>query len=95
MLITDEINAKHTTQPQSSATISHPPMPLLRSVTVSGDRSPSTDRPPHHYNPTDENPATSNETGPKLRTFHDWKRNTGHLDKSRSTKRLQISHVIQ
>jgi hypothetical protein len=69
-------------------------MLLLRSVTVSGDRSPSTDRSPPYYNPTDEDPTTSDESGPKLRTFHGWKRNTGHLDKTRSTKHSQMSHVI-
>jgi hypothetical protein len=72
-------------------------MVLLRSVTVTGDRSPSTDRSGQYYNPADDDPldysVTSNEAGPRLRSFRGWKRNTGHLDKSRSTKISSRSHV--
>ena len=37
--------------------------------------------------------TTDRTTAPKLRTFGGWKRDTGHLDKSRLTKGLMRSHV--
>ncbi|CAF4861689.1 unnamed protein product, partial [Rotaria sp. Silwood1] len=70
---------------------SHSSLPLLRSVTVTGDRSsPTINRSFQHYNPMEENASDqspiNNEITPKLRIFHGWKRNIAHLDKSRSTK---------
>jgi hypothetical protein len=41
----------------------------------------------------DIDPSTNKDTGPKLRTFRGWKRDTTHLDKSRLTKGLMRSHV--
>ena len=40
-----------------------------------------------------DSPTTDRSTAPKLRTFGGWKRDTGHLDKSRLTKGLMRSHV--
>jgi len=80
LLIIGEINIKSTR---------HPPPPLLRSITVPGDRSPSTDEaPPLNLS------TISNETTPQLRTFRGWKRHTEHLDKTRSSKIFRTSHVI-
>jgi len=42
---------------------------------------------------SDIDPSTNKDTGPKLRTFRGWKRDTTHLDKSRLTKGLMRSHV--
>jgi len=41
----------------------------------------------------DIDPSTNKDTGPKLRTFRGWKRDTTHLDKSRLTKGLMRSQV--
>jgi len=68
-------------------------MSLLRSGTVLGDRSPSS---AVDYlmndNALDISP-TSDTAEPKLRTFRGWKRNTAHLDRSRSSKSLWLSNV--
>ena len=71
---------------------------LSRSITVAGDRTPSrTDRTFQYQATMDEgdvdSPTTDRSTAPKLRTFGGWKRDTGHLDKSRLTKGLMRSHV--
>ncbi len=42
---------------------------------------------------SDIDPSTNKDTGPKLRTFRGWERDTTHLDKSRLTKGLMRSHV--
>ncbi len=42
---------------------------------------------------SDIDPSTNKDTGPKLRTFRGWKRDTTHLDKSRLTKGLMRSQV--
>jgi hypothetical protein len=60
-------------------------MLLLRSVTVAKDR-----------NPTIENTLDkSTIEEPKLRTFRGWKRNTEHLDKSRLSKSVWLTHVSE
>lgn len=71
---------------------------LSRSITVAGDRTPSKTERTFQYQATmDEGdadpPTTDRSTAPKLRTFGGWKRDTGHLDKSRLTKGLMRSHV--
>jgi hypothetical protein len=83
---------------QSLSSNTNPPAHLLRSITVAGDRSPSTtDRLSHYYNKMEEGDidqsTTDKDTEPKLRTFRGWKRDTTHLDKSRLTKGLIRSHV--
>ncbi|CAF0814942.1 unnamed protein product [Rotaria sordida] len=70
---------------------SHSPMSLLRAVTVTGNRSPTTiDHSFQYYNPMKESFSDKfsidKEITPQLRTFRGWKRNLAHLDKSRSTK---------
>ena len=90
--------------PLEDSTRLHPksnePVPLLRSVTVAGDRSPSTRNRLFQYNEATEDDGNDNdETAPsdgnasKLRTFRGWKRDTAHLDKSRLTKGLMRSNV--
>ncbi|CAF4273986.1 unnamed protein product, partial [Rotaria sp. Silwood2] len=77
---------------------SYPRMSLLRSVTVTGDRSSSTINRSFQYDKpmkedTSDQSPIDNEIAPKLRTFHGWKRNIAHLDKSRSTKSSRQSPI--
>lgn len=75
-----------------SPTTCQPAMPLLRSVTVAGDRRSSImsdSLPCHNDNTLDQ----SEPNEPKLRTFRGWKRNTAQLDKSRFSKSLWLSQV--
>jgi hypothetical protein len=68
-------------------------MSLLRSVTVGGDRSPSsTIDQSMNDNALNISPI-SDTTEPKLRTFRGWKRNTAQLDRFRSSKSLWLSNV--
>ncbi|CAF2600562.1 unnamed protein product [Rotaria sp. Silwood2] len=80
------------------ADTSYPRMSLLRSVTVTGDRSSSTINRSFQYDKpmkedTSDQSPIDNEIAPKLRTFHGWKRNIAHLDKSRSTKSSRQSPI--
>ncbi|CAF0895311.1 unnamed protein product [Rotaria sp. Silwood1] len=100
-LTTDEpttpILSESSHLPSSSS--QNQPSQLSRSITVAGDRSPSTtnDRLMRHYNKVEETDidqsTTTKESAHKLRTFRGRKRDTTHFDKSRLTKGLMRSHI--
>lgn len=79
--------------------LSHSSMSLLRSVIVTNDRnsSPTIDhtcQDPHStIENTLEQSSMEDKTEPKLRTFGGWKRNTAHLNKSRLSKSVWLTHV--
>ncbi|CAF0992403.1 unnamed protein product [Rotaria sordida] len=84
--------------PLQSSSNQNQPSQLSRSITVAGDRSPSTnDRLTRHYNRLEETDidqsTTTKEGAHKLRTFRGRKRDTAHFDKSRLTKGLMRSHI--
>ena len=73
-------------------------MSFLRTGSVNKDRniSPTTTTTDRSWQDLSSNIEHSHEhssTEPKLRTFRGWKRNTAHLDKSRLSKSVWLTHV--
>lgn len=81
-----------------SSSNANPSSHLSRSVTVAGDRSPSSKiRSTDQTNPLNDEETDSTTTDKndkqKLRTFLGWKRDTTHFDRSRLAKGLMRSQV--